>query len=68
MPYLRYTAFECICIVPDGALMAVDLLAQEVHLVDGRGRLGERLEDVIVHLLHRIDLRPPENTCNKPSL
>ena len=59
-------------VAADGALVAVDLLAQEVHLVGGCG-LGYRVQEVVVQLLHRVDLWPPEeirlNTlCNTKNL
>ena len=59
MTFLRSAALECVDKVADGALVAVDLLAKKVHLVDGRG-VGHRVQEVVVYLLHRVDLWPPE--------
>ena len=57
--YLGQVSFKRFCEVPDGPLVAVDLLTQEVHLVDGLG-LYQGLQEIFVHFLHRIDLWPPE--------
>ena len=53
--------------VIDGTLVAVDLLAQEVHLIDWRW-LCHRVQEIVVHLLNRIDLWPPEEINKYPKL